>query len=118
MEAAIHSLAEYVAAAVNVLALLSIAIGSIYNGIRLVLLLVGDASEDRLRPIWLSFGRWLVVALTFQLAADIAETLIAPGWDDIGKLAAIAVLRTFLNFFLDRDMDNLRERAAREAEDR
>ena len=70
-----------------------------------------------MRPVWLSFGRWLVLALTFQLAADIAETTLAPTWEDIGKLGAIAVIRTFLNFFLDRDMEGLRERekSAREA---
>ena len=33
---------------------------------------------------------------------------IAPTWDDIGKLAAIAVIRTFLNFFLERDIVELR----------
>jgi uncharacterized membrane protein len=42
--------------------------------------------------------------LTFQLAADIIETSLAPSWEDIGKLAAIAAIRTFLNFFLGRDL--------------
>ena len=45
----------------------------------------------------------------------IVETTIAPSWDDIGKLAAIAALRTMLNFFLDRDMEGLRERIERRA---
>jgi hypothetical protein len=56
---------------------------------------------------------WLVAALTFQLAADIVRTMVVPGWDDIGRVAAIAVIRTFLTFFLDRDIDALRERNAR-----
>ena len=43
------------------------------------------------------------------------EATIAPSWDDIGKLAAIAALRTMLNFFLDRDMEGLRERIERRA---
>lgn len=60
--------------------------------------------------VWLRFGRWLVAGLTFQLAADIIETAIAPSWEDIGRLAAIAVVRTFLNFFLERDLSELRER--------
>ncbi len=42
--------------------------------------------------------------LTFQLAADILETSIAPTWDEIGRVGAIAVIRTFLNFFLERDL--------------
>jgi uncharacterized membrane protein len=57
----------------------------------------------------LALGRWLAVALELTLAADILRTAIAPTWDDIGKLAAIAVLRTALNFFLEREIS--REKA-------
>lgn len=110
MEQAIHLLAEYVALIVNALAILAIGIGSIQGAVGLARLLLTNASEDQLRPAWLAFGRWLVAGLTFQLAADIVETGLAPTWDDIGKLAAIAVIRTFLNYFLNRDMEELRER--------
>nr|WP_089217739.1 DUF1622 domain-containing protein [Sphingomonas laterariae] len=112
-----HMIAEYVALMVNILAILAIAIGSIQGAIGLAGLLFFRASEDQLRPVWLSFGRWLVAGLTFQLAADIVETTLAPTWDDIGKLAAIAAIRTFLNFFLDRDMETLRERGKKEREE-
>ena len=47
----------------------------------------------------------LVIALEFALAADILRTAIAPSWRDIGQLAAIATLRTALNFFLEREID-------------
>jgi hypothetical protein len=46
-------------------------------------------------------------ASPFQLAADIIETSIAPSWEDLGQLGAIAVIRTFLNFFLERDLAEL-----------
>ena len=52
----------------------------------------------------LTLGRWLAVALEFELAADILNTAVTPSWSDIEKLAAIAALRTALNFFLDRDI--------------
>lgn len=110
MAQSIHEFAEYTALIVNLLAILAIVAGCVQGGLRLSGLLLTSAPEDRLRPAWLSFGRWLVAALTFQLAADIVETTLAPTWDDIGKLGAIAAIRTFLNFFLDRDMENLRER--------
>jgi uncharacterized membrane protein len=29
---------------------------------------------------------------------------VAPSWDDIGKLVAIAALRTTLNFFLEKEL--------------
>lgn len=52
----------------------------------------------------LVFARYLVLALEFQLAADIVATAVAPTWEAIGKLAALAVIRTVLNFFLVREM--------------
>lgn len=116
MEEFLHEVAEYIALAVNLLAMLAIAVGSAQGAIGLTRLLLFHASEEELRPVWLALGRWLVAGLSFQLAADIVETTIAPTWDDIGKLAAIAVLRTFLNFFLDRDMEGLRDRAREERE--
>ena len=69
-----------------------------------------DASSHDRRAIWLRYARWLVAGLTFQLAADIIETSIAPDWDDIGRVAAIAVVRTLLNFFLERDLNEMRDR--------
>jgi uncharacterized membrane protein len=54
--------------------------------------------------VWIHFARWLVLALEFELAADIFRTAITPTWNDLGQLAAIAVIRTFLNYFLSRDV--------------
>ncbi len=54
----------------------------------------------------LVFGRFLVVALEFQLAADIIGTAIAPSWEQIAQLAAIALIRTFLSYFLNREINN------------
>ena len=54
--------------------------------------------------IRLNLGKSLALALEFLLAADILRTAVAPNWDDIGKLAAIAALRTLLNYFLEREL--------------
>src|SRR5215218_2313879 len=48
----------------------------------------------------LTLARYLALALEFQLAGDLIATAIAPTWTRIGQLAAIAVIRTALNFFL------------------
>jgi uncharacterized membrane protein len=61
---------------------------------------LGSETEE----VRLKRGRWLVVALEFQVAADILRTAIAPTWDEIGQLAAIIVLRTLLNFFLQQEI--------------
>jgi uncharacterized membrane protein len=51
-----------------------------------------------------TLARYMALALEFQLGADILATSVAPSWDMIGKLGAIAVLRTALNYFLAREM--------------
>lgn len=60
-----------------------------------------DAGFGRVR---VTFARYLTFALELQLAADILSTSVSPSWDQIGKLAAIAVIRTALNFFLTQEM--------------
>ena len=52
----------------------------------------------------LTFSRYLVLGLEFQLAADIVKTAAEPTWTDLGILAVVAAIRTFLNFFLQREM--------------
>ena len=68
--------------------------------------LVGRRPHER--DAWLRLGRWLVAGLTFQLAADVLETAITTSWDEVGRLGAIAVIRTFLNYFLERDLVDIR----------
>jgi uncharacterized membrane protein len=95
---------------IDAMALLVIVVGSVeafFSCLRLMFL-PAATNHDR-RSIWLGFARWLVAGLTFQLAADIIESAIAPDWDDIGRLAAVAVIRTFLNFFLERDLAEARD---------
>lgn len=59
--------------------------------------------QDSKLEVRLGLGRWLALSLEFTVAADILRTAIAPSWNDIGKLAAIAALRTALNYFLERE---------------
>jgi len=55
--------------------------------------------------IRICFGSWLALALEFQLGADILATTIAPSLQELGKLALIAVIRTFLNYFLGKELE-------------
>jgi uncharacterized membrane protein len=59
----------------------------------------------RKKEVWLGFGVWLLLGLEFELAADIGRSAISPTWNDIGQLGAIAVIRTFLNYFLEKDVE-------------
>lgn len=60
--------------------------------------------EFPFNQVRLRFGTWLALALEFQLGADILSTTVAPTTQDLIKLAVIAVIRTFLNYFLDREI--------------
>lgn len=64
--------------------------------------------------IRLKFGLWLALALEFQLGADILSTAIAPTNEALIRLSVIAVIRTFLNYFLNKEIEaqlEFRERA-------
>lgn len=67
--------------------------------------------EEKLNQVRIDLGVALGLSLEFLLAADIAATAVSPSWDAVGKLAAISAIRTFLNFFLEREVKGLaRER--------
>lgn len=61
----------------------------------------------------LTLARFLALALEFQLAADVLATAVAPSWTQVGKLGAIAVIRTALNYFLAREIKE-EEQASKE----
>jgi len=59
---------------------------------------------NQFSAVRLSLARFLVLGLEFQLAADVLRTAISPSFEEIGKLAAIATIRTVLNYFLNREI--------------
>jgi uncharacterized membrane protein len=63
------------------------------------------ATHGQRKEIWRRFGMWLLLGLEFELAADIIASVVSPTWQDIGELGAIAAIRTFLNYFLERDLE-------------
>lgn len=59
--------------------------------------------------IRLGLGRYLALGLELQLASDILSTAIAPTLEEIYQLAAVAAIRTALNYFLNRELDRERD---------
>ena len=101
---------EQVRAGVEWLRLLVETLGALVIAAGVVIVVAGLARHLLSRrkgsfiPIRLAFARYLTLALELQLAADILSTSVAPTWDRIGKLAAIAVIRTALNYFLSKEI--------------
>src|SRR5918912_438609 len=69
-------------------------------------------NPDEFVPVRLTLGRYLALGLEFQLASDVLRTAIAPSFQELGKLAAVAAIRTALNFFLAREIHEEREQVA------
>lgn len=98
---------------VEVVGALIIALGILVAGKQLVRALLTGGTAD-FTAIRLTLARYLALALEFQLGADILSTAIAPSWEQIGKLGAIAVIRTALNFFLSKEMEEERKQSGNE----
>lgn len=113
-----HTIEEQVQSGVEWLRLLVETLGAVVIAAGVVVAVIGIVRHVTTQqgisftPIRLSFARYLTLALELQLAADILSTSVAPTWERIGKLAAIAVIRTALNYFLTREMKD--ERAGNE----
>ncbi len=90
-------------------------LGVLTAGALLVKALVARRTAD-FTAIRLTLARYLALALEFQLGADILSTAIAPSWEQIGKLGTIAVIRTALNFFLSKEMQEERKQSGDEKE--
>ncbi|MCX5954139.1 MAG: DUF1622 domain-containing protein [Cyanobacteria bacterium] len=54
----------------------------------------------------LTFASWLAMALEFQLGADIVSTTTSPSERNLLQLALVAVIRTFLNVFLAKEIES------------
>ena len=92
------------------LALILIVVGAVEAFFLGLWTMFGSSDGHHERDVWLRLGRWLVAGLTFQLAADVLATAVTTSWDEVGRLAAIAAIRTFLNYFLERDLGEIRTR--------
>ncbi len=107
MEQAQHAVRQ----AVDWIILVTEAAGALVIGIGVVIaliMLVGTLGNATRPWSWtrvrLVLGSYLVLGLEFQLAADILKTAIAPSFTEIGQLAAIAGIRTVLNYFLTKEI--------------
>jgi uncharacterized membrane protein len=115
MEELFKTVTAHIANVVELLAALVIILAVVKAGIDAIVAYFRRPFGRPNDAIRLQLGRWLALALELTLAADILETAVAPSWDAIGRLAAIVVLRTFLNYFLQRDVEHAEKRGASNA---
>jgi uncharacterized membrane protein len=107
MEELFVNFASVVALLVEGAAVAIVAYGALEAFVKLVWIVVRPgATHGERKALWRRFGMWLLLGLEFELAADIIGSVISPTWQDIGELVAIAVIRTFLNYFLEKDLEH------------
>lgn len=99
---------EAIAAFVIAAAVLQVIFSYIHNLVKPVL----RKTNEEIR---LQFGSYAAVSLELLLGADILSTAVAPSWDDIGKLGAIAIIRTGLNYFLEKELSRVERRELKES---
>jgi uncharacterized membrane protein len=87
--------------------------GAVVGFVRFVVAAVRSRQAASFVPIRLDLGRFLALGLEFQLGADLLRTAVAPTFSEIGQLAAIAAIRTALNFFLGREIKEERREIER-----
>jgi uncharacterized membrane protein len=110
MDALLIPLAEIAEGLSEAAAVIVVTYGSLEAFLRLVWIGVTPrTTHGERKVVWRRFGMWLLLGLEFELAADIIASVVSPTWQDIGELGAIAVIRTFLNFFLERDLESAEE---------
>ena len=112
-EAVVQTAVHWLRLAVEATGAAVIGIGVVIGVVAFARAFVAGRPAD-FNAIRLTLARYLAMALEFQLGADILSTAVAPSWDEIGKLGAIAVIRTTLNYFLSREMEEERRTAQAE----
>jgi uncharacterized membrane protein len=105
MEDLVRQLSGAAALFIETVSVLIVTWGAIEAAVALTKIVVaGRATHGARKIVWRRLGTWLLLGLEFELAADIVQTVISPAWADIGELGAIAAIRTFLNYFLEKDL--------------
>ena len=110
MEELLAESARIIVTVIEAMAVLIIAFSSAEAFWHVARVAFRPASDDVRRTVYVRYLRWLVAALTFQLAADIAHTAIESSWQQLGQVAAIAAIRAFTNYFLERDLREASEK--------
>jgi uncharacterized membrane protein len=91
--------------------------GALWAFVRFVVVGLRDREAGAFVPVRLTLGRFLALGLEFQLASDVLRTAVAPSFRELGQLAAVAAIRTALNYFLAKEIAEERRQLAEEKAD-
>ena len=102
----ITEICEFLILAMSTVAVLVLICGVMKATVKFVKNEISHADKASvLRTIKNDLGAYVLFSLEILIAADIVESIIKPTFEDIGKLAALVVIRTVISYFLGKEID-------------
>lgn len=117
IEGELHHIATIIKLIIEAIAISIVVFSSIRTVPKFIRTYKRKDSEAFYHEIRLDLGLSLALSLEFLVAADIVATAVTPSWEAIGLLAAIAAIRTFLNYFLQKEVKELEAEKLQQKED-
>jgi uncharacterized membrane protein len=98
---------EHVARGVEVVGIVTLVVGLVMALTRAAGVLVGgQGADEAYRVVRTVFGRSILLGLEFLVAADIIRTVaVEPSLENVAVLGVIVLIRTFLSFSLEVEID-------------
>lgn len=107
MEVIAKTITIYISHALEIIAAAVIAVALIKLVFNFFLFFFQKKNILPAMAVRVAFGSAIAVSLELLLGADVLATAVAPSWNDIGQLAAIATIRTALNYFLAKELKHI-----------
>jgi uncharacterized membrane protein len=97
---------EQVARGVEVIGIATLVLGLVVALAQAARILIEGRPEEAYRVVRTVFGRSILLGLEFLVAADIIRTVaVEPSLENVGVLGLIVLIRTFLSFSLEVEID-------------
>jgi len=104
----IHAVLEPVALVLEVAGVAAILIAAVLATAAFVAALRKDDAKLAYERYRANLGRGILLGLEFLVGADIIATVTAPlTWDSVGLLGAVVLIRTFLSFSLETEIEGI-----------
>ena len=112
MEEALGDVVHVLVIVVEACGIAVITVGALWSFLRFVWVGLRRRDAGAFVSVRLTLGRFLALGLEFQLASDVLRTAVAPTFRELGQLAAVAAIRTALNYFLSKEIAGERRQVA------
>ena len=112
-----HDLLEPVALVLEVTGVGAILIATLIATVQFLAAIRRREGTKALERYRADLGRGILLGLEFLVGADIIATVTAPlTWESVGLLGAIVLIRTFLSFSLETEIEGVAPWRRREAQ--